>query len=177
MSKKEVLYEIWPKAGRVGCLFSVQSFLLLLILICIFALEPGDRVKHSRLDEGGVLFYRALWSVGFILIASQLVFLLRNWFGQLAIIFTEDAITFESNRSKKVIPFDDVKEMRVYSRRRFRKGHFVYDLRCIDKNGKRVSPRKSTLGANQDKDVLMRLLEKIRKKYPHIEIKEPFDWF
>ena len=176
MSKKEVLLEIWPKHGRVGCLFVMQFFLLLVIILCIASIEPGDRVKSSTLDEWGVLFYRGLWSLGFILFASQLVFLLRNWFGQLAVIFTEDSITFASNSSKKVIPFDDVKEIRIYSQKRVRKGPTVYDIRCIDKRGKRVSPRKSTLGSDQDKDAVMQVLEKIRKKYPHIEVKEPFVW-
>jgi len=177
MSKKEVLYEIWPKAGRVGYLFTVQFFILILLPVSGYTLEPGDRIRLHTISEWSVLFYRALWSVGFILVAAQLVLLLRNWFGQLAVIFTEDSITFASNSSKKVIPFDDVKEIRIYSQKRVRKGPTVYDIRCIDKRGKRVSPRKSTLGSDQDKDAVMQVLEKIRKKYPHLEVKEPFDWF
>jgi hypothetical protein len=172
MSGDKVLHEIWPKAGRVARLLTGYILLIGIVLVGVFSLEPGDRMKYGTLNEESLVVCRTLGLLVGIVVASQIYFLLRNWFSQLAIIFTEDAIGYKSIRFKIVVPFEDVKEIRIHTALRMLKGDMVTDIRCIDKTGISVGPSQSTLGADQDTQTILEFLENIRKKHPHIVVKQ-----
>ncbi|MFC4346766.1 hypothetical protein ACFO5Q_02765 [Kordiimonas lipolytica] len=153
----------------------VGNLALVVFFLFGFVFINSSTIHHGApMGIGYSLFLRLMMFglISYLLFGSWL--LLRNWFQQISVCITPEAIRIKSRSGTQVFPFDQIARIHIYRvGNLFWSGAQVSDMRCFDHSGIRLTLRHMCLACGTPIDDALAASEKVKQRYPHIEVKEP----